>query len=192
MKTKIAMNDVDLIHQYVSGDDKAFETLLLKYKNKVYTSIFLIIKDHEISDDIFQETFIKVIDKLKQEKYNDEGKFLPWVLRISHNLCMDYFRKNQKEKIVSNDNPEYDIMEHLTMDDTNREDELIESESQIDVAKYIDLLPDEQKEVILLRHYYDYSFKEIAEMTGTNINTSLGRMRYALINLRKLINQKKK
>lgn len=186
------MNDVDLIHQYVAGDDKAFEKLLLKYKNKVYTSIFLIIKDHEISDDIFQETFIKVIDKLKQEKYNEEGKFLPWVLRISHNLCMDYFRKNQKERIVSNDNPEYDIMDNLTLDDHNsREEELIEAESQIDVAKYIDLLPDEQKEVIMLRHYYDYSFKEIAEMTGTNINTSLGRMRYALINLRKLIHQKK-
>lgn len=191
MKTNIAaVQDIDLIHQYVGGDDRAFETLLLKHKNKVYTSIYVIVKDHEISDDIFQDTFIKVLDKLKNDKYNDEGKFLPWVLRIAHNLCMDHFRKNQKEKIVANDNPEYDILDSLSADDTGREDQIINDEGQIDIAKYLDLLPDEQREVVVLRHYYDYSFKDIAEMTGTNLNTALGRMRYALINLRKLINKK--
>lgn len=190
MKSKIVVQDIDLIKQYMEGDEKAFEKLLLKHKNKVYSSIYLLIKDHELSDDIFQDTFIKVIDKLKNNKYNDEGKFLPWVLRIAHNLCMDYFRKNQKEAIVQNNNPEFDIMDTISMKDNNREDEIIDEESQIDVFKYVDLLPNEQREVIILRHYYDYSFKEIADMTGTNLNTALGRMRYALINLRKLINKK--
>lgn len=187
MKTKIAMQDVDLVHQYQNGDDSAFEALLLKHKNKIYTSIYIIVKDHEVSDDIFQDTFIKVLDKLKSERYNEEGKFLPWVLRIAHNLCMDYFRKNQKEKIVANDNPEYDILDNISSDDTQKEDQIIADENRIDIAKYLELLPDEQREVVVLRHYYDYSFKEIAEMTGTNLNTALGRMRYALINLRKLI-----
>lgn len=191
MKTKIAMQDVDLIHQYQQGDDKAFETLLLKYKNKIYTSIYVIVKDHELADDIFQDAFIKVLDKLRSEKYNEEGKFLPWVLRIAHNLCMDHFRKNQKEKIVANDNPEYDILDHIAGDDHGKEDQIIADENQIDIAKYLELLPDEQREVVVLRHYYDYSFKEIAEMTGTNLNTALGRMRYALINLRKLIQKGK-
>jgi RNA polymerase sigma factor (sigma-70 family) len=190
MKTKIAVQDIDLIHQYISGDDSAFEALLLKHKNKVYTSIYVIVKDHDLADDIFQDTFIKVLDKLKTEKYNDEGKFLPWVLRIAHNLCMDHFRKNQKEKIVANDNPEYNILDSISAEDTGREDQIIADESQIDIAKYLDLLPDEQREVVVLRHYYDYSFKDIADMTGTNLNTALGRMRYALINLRKLINKK--
>lgn len=191
MKTKIAMQDVDLIHEYVNGDDTAFEALLLKYKNKIYTSIYVIVKDHEVADDVFQDTFIKVLDKLKAEKYNEEGKFLPWVLRIAHNLCMDHFRKNQKEKIVANDNPEYDILDNLASQDDQKEDQIIADENTIDIAKYLELLPDEQREVVLLRHYYDYSFKEIAEMTGTNLNTALGRMRYALINLRKLINKGK-
>lgn len=190
MKTKIAVQDIDLIDQYISGDDNAFETLLLRHKDKVYTSIYIIIKDHDIADDIFQDTFIKVLSKLKSDKYQDEGKFLPWVLRIAHNLCMDYFRKNQKEKIVANDNPEYDILDSLSAEDSGKEDQIIADESQIDIAKYLDLLPDEQREVVVLRHYYDYSFKDIADMTGTNLNTALGRMRYALINLRKLINKK--
>lgn len=190
MKTKIAVQDIDLIDQYISGDDNAFETLLLRHKDKVYTSIYIIIKDHDIADDIFQDTFIKVLSKLKSDKYQEEGKFLPWVLRIAHNLCMDYFRKNQKEKIVANDNPEYDILDSLSAEDSGKEDQIIADESQIDIAKYLDLLPDEQREVVVLRHYYDYSFKDIADMTGTNLNTALGRMRYALINLRKLINKK--
>ncbi len=190
MKTKIAVQDIDLINQYISGDDSAFETLLLKHKNKVFTSIYVIVKDQDLADDIFQDTFIKVLNKLKSDKYQDEGKFLPWVLRIAHNMCMDHFRKNQKEKIVANDNPEYDILDSISAEDTGKEDQIIEDESQIDIAKYLDLLPDEQREVVVLRHYYDYSFKDIADMTGTNLNTALGRMRYALINLRKLINKK--
>lgn len=191
MKTKVAMQDIDLIHQYVNGDDKAFESLFLKHKDKVYTSIYIIVKDHEVADDIFQDTFIKVLNKLKEEKYSDEGKFLPWVLRIAHNLCMDYFRKNQKEKIVANDNPEYDILDNISIEESHKEDQIIVDEEHIDISKFIELLPDEQREVIILRHYYDYSFKQIAEMTGTNLNTALGRMRYALINLRKLIKKGK-
>jgi RNA polymerase sigma-70 factor (ECF subfamily) len=140
----------------------------------------------DTSNDIFQDTFIKVIDKLHQGKYNEEGKFLPWVLRIAHNLCMDYYRKNQRQGIVSNNNPEFDIMDALE-DHEALVDFGVQEEESINILKYVDLLPEEQREVIILRHYYDYSFKEIAEMTGTNINTALGRMRYALINLRKLI-----
>lgn len=192
MKTQIAMQDIDLIHQYVNGDDKAFELLFAKHKDKVYTSIYVIVKDHEVADDIFQDTFIKVLSKLKEEKYSEEGKFLPWVLRIAHNLCMDHFRKNQKEKIVANDNPEYDILDNISIEESHKEDQIIADEEHIDIAKYLELLPDEQREVIVLRHYYDYSFKQIAEMTGTNLNTALGRMRYALINLRKLIKKANK
>jgi len=191
MKTKVAMQDIDLIHQYVSGDDSAFEALFLKHKDRVYTSIYVIVKDHDVADDIFQDTFIKVLNKLKEEKYAEEGKFVPWVMRIAHNLCMDHFRKNQKEKIVANDNPEYDILDNVSIEESFKEDQIISDEESIDIAKYLELLPDEQREIIVLRHYYDYSFKQIAEMTGTNINTSLGRMRYALINLRKLIKKGK-
>jgi RNA polymerase sigma factor (sigma-70 family) len=187
MKTKVAMQDIDLIDQYVNGDDTAFEALFSKHKDKVYTSIYVIVKDHEVADDIFQDTFIKVLQKLKEEKYAEEGKFVPWVMRIAHNLCMDHFRKNQKEKIVANDNPEYDILDNIAILETHKEDQIIGDEETIDIAKYLELLPDEQREIIVLRHYYDYSFKQIAEMTGTNLNTALGRMRYALINLRKLI-----
>lgn len=187
MKTKVAMQDIDLIDQYVNGDDTAFEALFSKHKDKVYTSIYVIVKDHEVADDIFQDTFIKVLQKLKEEKYAEEGKFVPWVMRIAHNLCMDHFRKNQKEKIVANDNPEYDILDNIAILETHKEDQIIGNEETIDIAKYLELLPDEQREIIVLRHYYDYSFKQIAEMTGTNLNTALGRMRYALINLRKLI-----
>jgi RNA polymerase sigma-70 factor (ECF subfamily) len=187
MKTKVALQDIDLIYQYVNGDDTAFEALFSKHKDKVYTSIYVIVKDHEVADDIFQDTFIKVLQKLKEEKYAEEGKFVPWVLRIAHNLCMDHFRKNQKEKIVANDNPEYDILDNIAILETHKEDQIIGDEESIDIAKYLELLPDEQREIIVLRHYYDYSFKQIAEMTGTNLNTALGRMRYALINLRKLI-----
>ena len=187
MKTKVAMQDIDLIDQYVNGDDTAFEALFLKHKDKVYTSIYILVKDHEAADDIFQDTFIKVLGNLKEEKYSEEGKFTPWVMRIAHNLCMDYFRKNQKEKIVANDNPEYDILDNVSIEESYKEDQIISHEESIDISKYLELLPDEQREIIVFRHYYDYSFKEIAEMTGTNINTALGRMRYALINLRKLI-----
>ncbi len=187
MKTKVALQDIDLIYQYVNGDDAAFEALFSKHKDKVYTSIYVIVKDHEVADDIFQDTFIKVLQKLKEEKYAEEGKFVPWVLRIAHNLCMDHFRKNQKEKIVANDNPEYDILDNIAILETHKEDQIIGDKESIDIAKYLELLPDEQREIIVLRHYYDYSFKQIAEMTGTNLNTALGRMRYALINLRKLI-----
>ncbi len=187
MKTKVALQDIDLIYQYVNGDDAAFEALFSKHKDKVYTSIYVIVKDHEVADDIFQDTFIKVLQKLKEEKYAEEGKFVPWVLRIAHNLCMDHFRKNQKEKIVANDNPEYDILDNIAILETRKEDQIIGDKESIDIAKYLELLPDEQREIIVLRHYYDYSFKQIAEMTGTNLNTALGRMRYALINLRKLI-----
>ncbi|MBL7788495.1 MAG: sigma-70 family RNA polymerase sigma factor [Chitinophagales bacterium] len=185
------MQDIDLIHQYISGDDTAFEALFLKHKDKVYTSIYIIVKDHEVADDIFQDTFIKVLHKLKEEKYAEEGKFIPWVMRIAHNLCMDHFRKNQKEKIVANDNPEYDILDNVSIEESYKEDQIISDEESIDISKYLELLPDEQREIIVFRHYYDYSFKEIADMTGTNINTALGRMRYALINLRKLIKKGK-
>ena len=187
MNTKIAMQDIELINRYQNGDDTAFEILLTKYKNRVYTSIYVIVKNHELADDIFQDTFIKVLDKLKTENYSDEGKFLPWVLRIAHNLCMDHFRRTQKEKIVANDNPEYDILDNISIEESSKEDQILAGESQIDIAKFLELLPDEQREVIILRHYYDYSFKDIAEITNSNLNTTLGRMRYALMNMKKLI-----
>lgn len=187
MKTRIEISDYELIQSFVAGDQLAFEKLIGKYQQKVYTSIYMVVKDAELADDVFQDTFIKVITKLREKKYNEEGKFLPWVQRIARNLCMDHFRKVKKEKLISNDNDEYDLMANLPSDEKLEENYINSQEKKIDVAKYIDLLPEEQKQVIVLRHYYDYSFKDIAEITNTNINTCLGRMRYALINLRKLI-----
>jgi RNA polymerase sigma factor (sigma-70 family) len=185
MRTPL-MSDQDLLKQYLAGNELAFERLVARHKDKVYTSIYMMVKDTYLAEDIFQETFIKVIDTLRSGKYNDEGKFLPWVMRIAYNLCIDYFRRVKRNPgIVTSDGD--DIFKVLKFEDVPHEVHMDVMKGENKLKGLIDMLPEEQKEVVMLRHYFDFSFKEIAEYTNVSINTSLGRMRYALINLRKLI-----
>jgi len=181
--------DQELINLYISGDHSSIETLIKRYKKKVFTYIYLNVKDRHLAEDLFQDTFIKVIKTLKTGCYNDEGKFLPWVMRIAHNLVIDHFRKSKRIPVIGNSD-EYDIFDTIKMYDECIEDKMITEQIHRDVKKLLDLLPDDQREVIFMRHFADMSFKEIAEQTNVSINTALGRMRYALINLRKLVKEK--
>ncbi|MFN8282982.1 MAG: sigma-70 family RNA polymerase sigma factor [Chitinophagales bacterium] len=181
--------DNELIQRYVNGDENALAFLLEKHKRKVFTFINMRIKNKTISEDIFQDTFCKVIDSLRKGKYNDEGKFLPWTMMIAHNLCMDHFRKQKRQPNTINADGAA-LLNYISFAEENKEDALIKQQAILQVKDMINLLPEDQKEVVILRHYAEMSFKEIAEMTGTNLNTALGRMRYALMNLRKMMNNK--
>lgn len=185
---KVVVSDQELVRQYLDGKGSAFEILLERHKDRIFTHIILMIKDRSLAEDIFQETFIKVINTLRKGKYNEEGKFLPWVMRIAHNLVIDHFRRNKKMPMVRSDD-NYDVFATIKRDDPNIEHELINGQIDSDVKKLIEHLPQEQREVVIMRHYLKLSFKEIAEKTDVSINTALGRMRYALINLRKLIEE---
>lgn len=180
------ISDKDLVHLYVSGDESALATLLSRHKSKIYTSIYLLVKDRYLAEDIFQDTFIKVINTLKSGKYNEEGKFLPWVLRISHNLVIDHFRREKRNPTITNQDG-FDIFEVLGFSEESIEDIKLREENHKELRVLIQLLPEEQKEVLIMRHYGDLSFKEIADLTGVSINTALGRMRYALNNLRRMM-----
>lgn len=183
------VSDKVLIRQYLSGKESAFEQLLNRYKNRVHSYILYTIKDDVLANDIFQETFMKVIRTLKRGKYNEEGKFLPWVNRIAHNLIIDHFRRNQKYPTTSG-GPNFDIFDIISDDGPNVEDRAVKDQILSDVKKLVHQLPQDQKEVLMMRMYFDMSFKEIAEKTNVSINTALGRMRYALINLRKMVDEK--
>ena len=186
MKTLKEKSDLELIQAYVAGDELGIEVLLNRYKSKIYTSIYLQVKDEYLAEDIFQETFIKVIRTLKSGRYNEEGKFLPWVVRIAQNMVIDHFRKEKRNPtVVSSDG--YDIFGVLEFADDSAESKLMINQRDVDLRKIIQKLPDDQKEVLIMRHFCDMSFKEIAEVTDVSINTALGRMRYALNNLRKMI-----
>lgn len=180
--------DQQLIHTYLEGNDRAFEVLLNRYKDKIYTSIYLFVKDRDLADDIFQDVFIKIIDTLRKGKYNHEGKFVQWAMRISYNMCVDNFRKSKRRTKVS-PTETFDIFNILESGDDNMEDHMMKSQVHTKLRKLVDALPEEQREVVILRHYADMSFKEIAQLTRVSINTALGRMRYALINMRKLSEQ---
>ena len=186
-------SDKDLVRQYIRGSETSFEILLKRHQDKVYNYINMMVRDTDIANDVFQDTFIKVIQTLKLGKYNEEGKFLPWVMRIAHNLIIDHFRKEKKmPKVntrVKGEDEDFDIFSVLNMDDTSIEDKMVMDQVHDDVRRLVEYLPDEQKEVVIMRHYQNLSFKEISEKTGVSINTALGRMRYALINLRKLIEE---
>jgi RNA polymerase sigma-70 factor (ECF subfamily) len=183
---KIHVSDAALISAYIQGEDKAFETLVKRSKSKVFTSIYLIVKDRYIAEDLLQETYIKAIDVIKSGRYNEEGKFLPWVARIAHNLAIDYFRKEKRyPTIVLEDGSK--VFNSFDFAEDSAEDLQMKSDQIANVREMIKKLPEEQKEVLILRHYEELSFQEIAEQTGVSINTALGRMRYALINLRKMI-----
>ncbi|MFK8102943.1 MAG: RNA polymerase sigma factor [Saprospiraceae bacterium] len=185
----ISLNDRELIGLYLDGNEKAFEELLSRHKNKIYTSIYLFVKDQALAEDIFQEVFIKIIDTLRKGKYNHEGKFVQWAMRISYNMCVDYFRRNKRRpKLAPSET--FDIFDVLQTSDDNAEQTMIKSQTHDKIRKLVDLLPTEQREVVILRHYADMSFKEISQLTRVSINTALGRMRYALINIRKMIEER--
>jgi len=182
----INLSDSELVALYLKGDSKSFEALIQKHKNKIYAFILSKIRNRDLAEDIFQDTFIKVINSLQKGKYNEEGKFLPWVMRIANNLVIDYFRKSKKMRTIApTDN--FDMFDILQDGEKNIEDNLVNNQIHKDLRKLIEHLPEDQKEVLKMRYYAELSFKEISESTGVSINTALGRMRYALINLRKLI-----
>ncbi|MEI7509766.1 MAG: sigma-70 family RNA polymerase sigma factor [Flavobacterium sp.] len=178
--------DALLVKNYIAGDENALVILIKRHQSKIYGFIYSKINDRDLADDIFQDTFMKVIKTLKSNSYNEEGKFLPWVMRISHNLIMDYFRKNQKMPMVR-ETDEFSIFSILQETSPNIEKRIISELIEKDLQKIINELPEDQREVLTMRIYQDYSFNEIAELTGVSINTALGRMRYAIINLRKVI-----
>ena len=189
MKTKL--KDKELVKEFMSGNSLALETLVNRHKERVYTYILFIVKNEKLAEDIFQDTFIKVIKSLRKGKYNEQGIFVSWVIRIAHNLTIDYFRKQSRMPTYSNDeNPDIDIFNSQKFSDATIEDEIILDQIASEVRQLVDILPKEQREVVLLRHFGNLSFKEIAEQTDVSINTALGRMRYALINLRKLVEEK--
>ncbi len=182
----IVLPDAVLVKNYISGDESALASLIERHQSKIYGFIYSKINDRDLSDDIFQDTFIKVIKTLKSQSYNEEGKFLPWVMRIAHNLVVDHFRKAKKMP-YQRETEEYSIFNYMTDNSLNIEGQIISEQVESDLAKLLDELPADQKEVLVMRMYQDLSFKEIADLTGVSINTALGRMRYALLNLRKII-----
>jgi RNA polymerase sigma-70 factor (ECF subfamily) len=181
-------DDQVLVSRYLAGDESAFEVLLRKHKNRVFGYIKMMVKDGQLAEDIFQDVFVKAVQTMKRGAYNEEGKFLPWIMRIAHNMVIDTFRRNKRYPTVDG-GPEFDIFNVIKDDGKNVDEEMIEDQIKTDVRKLIEFLPEEQKTVLMMRHYSGMSFKEIAEDTNVSINTALGRMRYALINLRKLIEE---
>lgn len=188
MKKKV-LSDQELLNSYLAGDESAISTLMERHKKRVTDYINLMVKDRDISDDIFQETMIKVLRFIREGRYTESGRFLSWVLRIAHNQVIDHFRQTKQQNLVTEADAGYDILNTHKFSDTTVEDKLVLSQIQDDVRKLIEFLPEEQREVVLMRYFNGLSFKEIADMTNVSINTALGRMRYALINLRKLIEE---
>ena len=179
------LSDQELVKKYINGDNYSFEVLLNRHKNRVFAFIMSKIKNKDLSEDIFQDTYVKVVNSLQKGKYNEEGKFLPWVMRIAHNLVIDHFRKQKKMHMVRSNN-DFDIFDIIKDDSINIDDRLIRDQIFNDLRALIDLLPNDQKEVLKMRYFEEMSFKKIAEYFDISINTALGRMRYALINLRVL------
>jgi RNA polymerase sigma-70 factor (ECF subfamily) len=177
-----------LVNNYIKGDENALSILINRHQSKIYGFIYSKISDRDITDDIFQDTFIKVIKTLKSNSYNEEGKFLPWVMRIAHNLVIDHFRKNKKMPMLR-ETEDFSIFSIITDNSLTVENQIISDQVENDLKKIIDELPEDQKEVLVMRIYQDLSFKEISELTGVSINTALGRMRYALMNMRKVIDK---
>lgn len=189
MKPLCKLTDHELINLFIAGNVNAFEALVLRHKDKLYTSILFLVKDKYLAEDIFQDVFIRVIDTVRSGRYTEEGKFLPWAMRIAHNLCVDHFRKVKRTPTIKT-SEDQDIFEVLNFTEENAETKMIKAQSHNRIKDMLDQLPEDQREVIILRHYADMSFKEIASLTNCSINTALGRMRYGLINLRKMMAQK--
>ncbi len=190
MKNIQEMSDNSLVQAYISGEEKCLQVLIHRHKNKIYSYILMLVKQQELAEDVFQDTFIKVIQNLKRGKYVDNGRFASWVMRIAHNLVIDFYRKQKHMKVVSNDDNDYDLLNSTKYAESTVEDKIVYSQILSDVSELLELLPDNQKEVVKLRHFMGLSFKDIAEETGVSINTALGRMRYALINMRAMVEEK--
>jgi RNA polymerase sigma factor (sigma-70 family) len=189
MDNKVQVSDSELISLYIRGNEKAFEKLVQRHKSRVYTTIYLIVKDQYVAEDLLQDTLIKAVDTIKSGKYNEEGKFLPWIIRIAHNLAIDYFRRDKRyPNVVFEDGSS--VFNTLDFSEDSVESIQIRQETHEQLREMIQRLPDVQRQVLIMRHYEDMSFQEIADATGVSINTALGRMRYALINLRKQFSQR--
>jgi len=184
------LSDEELVVAYAQGNNPAFDILLNRHKDTVYSYIYFIVRNRELTEDIFQETFVKAIITIKQGRYTENGKFRAWISRIAHNLIIDNYRQEKNEQTISNDDCEIDLFNNYKLSEGTVEDEMIKSQILTDVKKLVDYLPDNQREVLLLRYYRDLSFKEIADITGVSINTALGRMRYAILNMRRMAEEK--
>ncbi|MDR0546433.1 MAG: sigma-70 family RNA polymerase sigma factor [Dysgonamonadaceae bacterium] len=184
------MTDEELVTAYAQGNNEAFDILLNRHKSSVYSYIYIIVRNREMTEDIFQDTFVKAITTIKQGRYTENGKFRAWISRIAHNLIIDYYRQEKNEQTISNDDCEVDLLNNAKLSDGTVEDAMVKDQILSDVKKLINYLPGNQKEVLLLRYYQDLSFKEIADITGVSINTALGRMRYAILNMRRMADEK--
>ena len=188
MKNVPQISDQELVHLYIKGNEACLAQLLKRHKSSIFTAIYLLVKNRALAEDIFQETFIKIINTLRLGNYNEEGKFGPWAVRIGRNLAIDYIRK-QKRNMVITDSEGNDILSYIQIAEESREDKLIQYQTEQNIKELVKRLPEEQRQVLIMRHWGDLSFKEIADQTGVSINTALGRMRYALNNLRKMMEQ---
>ncbi len=182
------ITDQELVKKYIRGNEASFSILVKRHKNRVFTYIMLLVKDKALAEDLFQDTFVRAIDTIKAGKYKEEGKFLPWIMRIAHNLVIDHFRKDNKMPKVR-DTEEFPVLSTIGNKDRNVEENMVREQIHDDLRRLIRLLPEDQREVLLMRHYGKMSFKEIADLTNVSINTALGRMRYALINLKRMIEE---
>ena len=189
MKSTITLTDEQAVKLFINGEASALELLIDRHKNRIFSSIYLLVKDKYLAEDIFQDLFIKIIENLKSGNYKEENKFLFWAMRIAHNLCVDHFRKVKSRPIIRTSN-DTDIFNMLDFAAPNAEERIMKSQSRNQVMKLVSLLPEEQREVIILRHFADLKFKQIAELLNCSVNTALGRMRYALLNIRKMVEEK--
>jgi RNA polymerase sigma-70 factor (ECF subfamily) len=185
------LSDEELVKKFISGDTRCIDLLIDRHHQRIYSFIFLMVRQRDLAEDIFQDVFVKVIYSLRSGKYAENGRFTSWVMRIAHNLVIDYFRKQKNQQMISNDQYSYDIFNHTRFSEHTIEDKMVHEQLLSEVASLVEMLPNSQKEVIKLRHYFGLSFKEIAEETNVSINTALGRMRYALINIRKMMEERK-
>ncbi len=190
MEKQLVLSDEQLVKDFVAGDSSSIDVLIERHKAKIFSYIIMCVKQQELAEDIFQEAFIRVIRTLKNGRYNDSGKFSSWVMRIAHNLIIDHYRKQKNQNVLSNDSYDYDLFNSTSFSDKSVEEEMVYEQVLRDVSMLVGLLPDNQREVVIMRHYRDLSFKEIAEETNVSINTALGRMRYALMNLRRLADER--
>ncbi|MEI7736504.1 MAG: sigma-70 family RNA polymerase sigma factor [Ferruginibacter sp.] len=188
MKSPITLTDEQLVQLFIDGELQALDMLINRHKTRIYTSIVMMVKDKYLAEDIFQDLFIKVIENLRSKNYKEENKFLQWTLRIAHNLCVDHFRKLKKEPVIKTSD-DRDIFDIIDLKETNAEQRIIKNQNHSTVMQLVDQLPEEQREIIILRHFADLKFKEIADMLNCSVNTALGRMRYGLLNIRKMMEE---